>query len=140
MNGVKKIVNTGDNPIQPTITRGPMRFVDARKHWQVDYGRVAYESQQYPMFVDGVVPYESRNRNITRYGESSHKDVVNKYVRLPMIAPVDMLPLSRMPYGTTPWRINPTQFENQVVLDDGWRTNTFTGIKHFRRDRATRNF
>lgn len=140
MNGVRKIVNTGDNPIAPDITRGALRFVDSRRHWNVDVGRAMYEAQLYPMFVDGVVPYESRDRNITRYGTSSHKDVVNKYVRLPTIAPTDLLPLTRTPYGTTPWRINPTQFDNQVVLDDGWRTNTFTGLKHFRRDRATRNF
>jgi hypothetical protein len=117
-----------------------MRFVDARKHWTVDYGRVAAESHMYPMFVDGVVPYESRDRNVTRYGLSSHKDVVNKYVRTPMIAPVDLSPLSHKPYETTPWRINPALFDTPVAVDDGWKTNTFTGLKKFRIDRPTRNF
>ena len=146
MNGFKKYSPIVNTPEYPKITHPPIRFVDSRKNWKVDVGETLKTSEMYPMFVDGIVPFQSRDRNETTYGKSSHRDYVNEYVRYPLITPYDLLPESRKPRRIVFPRTNPGPGGNdsnnyQMILDPGWDNNTFTGMREqFIRNRITRNF
>lgn len=146
MNGVKKYGAVFQTPEYAVITHPPIRFVDARKNWRVDVGEQLKTAAAYPMFVDGVVPFQSRDRNLTTYGLSSHRDYVNEYNRYPLVSPYDLLPESRKPRRLVFGRVNPGPGGNdsnnyQISQDPGFETNAFTGMRHqFIRNRVTRNF
>lgn len=136
MNGIKKYSATINGPeYSHSIAAAPIRFVDARKNWRVDVGESMKESEKYPMFVDGIVPFQSRDRNETIYGKASHKDYVNEYVRYPMLAPYDILPESRKPRRPIFPRINYGPSADYIIaVDPSFGTdpqyaNTFTNLK-----------
>jgi hypothetical protein len=117
----KKPLNMLDNPISPNIRKDALRFTWSRKYWKVDSGDAIKETELYPFFVEGIVTHQSRNRNETVYGKSSHRDYVNQSIRLPLVAPVDLLPLSRTPRPPVTPRINPyipmQVFQNNMIND-----------------------
>jgi hypothetical protein len=154
MNGIKKYQATITNPEYPmSIKASPIRFVNANKHWQVDVGEAMKESEKYPMFVDGTVPFQSRDRNETIYGKSSHRDYVNEYVRYPLLAPVDLLSVPKQPRRPIFPRINYGPSADYIIArDPSFGTdpkyaNTFTdlysghqGKTGYLWNRITRNF
>ena len=102
MNGsqsMRKPLNMLEAPVFPDIRRGPPRFRNAGKAWKVDTGRAMMETGNYTEELYGhavlVQPYDY---NKTIYGQSSHRDVVNKSFRPPPRSPYfDEMPLSRLP-------------------------------------------
>lgn len=105
--GIKKPMNTLTNPVHPDIKKGPPQFKNSGKHWMVDVGRTLRETHDNVQHYDHAVLAQSRDYNKTRYGQSSHKDVVNKAFRPPLITMEDTMPLSRQPRKLTVPRINP---------------------------------
>lgn len=142
LNGLKKIPDGSriEAPVQPIIYASPLRYVYGRKKWQVDVGE-ALKNDQNIMFYDGIVPFESRNRNETIYGQSSHKSFVNKYVRYPLINGVDLMPLSRRRYENV---VNVNTYKSlpefEFVLDYAWDNNKFNGIQKYISTGLTRRF
>uniref|UniRef100_A0A6C0JPL6 Uncharacterized protein n=1 Tax=viral metagenome TaxID=1070528 RepID=A0A6C0JPL6_9ZZZZ len=110
----KRPLNYIEGPIYPDIKKEILQFRDAKKHWKVDIGDSLKESEKYPLFVNGIIEYQSRNRNQTMYGQSSHKSYVNEEVRLPLISPWDLLPISRRPRLPVTPRVNPVLDEFQI--------------------------
>jgi hypothetical protein len=106
--GMKKPLNMMENPIRPDIKRGPPRFVWSRKSWKVDVGdtlkELATDTQH---SLGNAVLVQSRDYNQFRYGVSSHKDVVNKEFRPPLVTHEDMYSLTRIPRPPVVGRINP---------------------------------
>ena len=127
--GIKKPLNYTEGPIYPDIKKDILRFSNSRKFWQVDIGETLKETEKYPMFVNGIVEYQSRNRNQTMYGQSSHRDYVNEEVRYPLISPYDLLPESRKPRRPVPARVNPGLPQYQIYQD-----NMFNGVFGFIKD------
>lgn len=105
--GLRKPLNMLEGPIFPNIKKDALRFVNANKFWQADIPSALKSTYMYPMFMENIVTLQSRNRNETIYGASSHRDYVNEQVILPLIPPVDLLPLSRTPRRPCPARVNP---------------------------------
>jgi len=107
--GIKKPMNTLTNPIHVDIKKGPPQFRNSGKHWKVDPGRTLRElhTSGTTQHYDHAVLTQSRDYNKTRYGQSSHKDVVNKAFRPPLIRMEDTMPLSRQPRKAVVPRINP---------------------------------
>jgi hypothetical protein len=126
-----------EGPEYPDIKKDILRFTYARKHWKVDAGEAIKQSEKYPMFLSGVVEFQSRDRNVTQYGQQSHRDYVNEEVRFPLISPWDLLPLSRKP---VPWsrivpRNNPGLFDVTPVTPI-----LFNGLGGYFTDRVKPNF
>lgn len=97
-------------PEYPDIKKDILRFKYSGKHWKVDAGEAIKESEKYPMFLSGAVEFQSRNRNETMYGTSSHRDNISDYnIRYPLISPWDLEPLSRKPvlFSRIVPRVNP---------------------------------
>lgn len=130
--GMKRPLNYIEGPLYPDIKKDILRFKSARKFWQVDVGDTLKESEKYPMFVNGIVEFQSRNRNQTMYGQSSHRDVVNEEVRYPLISPYDLLPESRKPRRPVAPRVNPGLPQYQIFQD-----NMFNGVFGYTTDRVT---
>jgi hypothetical protein len=105
--GMKKPISNFENPLYPDIRQDPLKFSFSRKFWQVDVGEALKSSEKYGMFQENAVTFESRNRNETKYGKSSHRDYVNLEVRYPLISPYDLLPLSRQPRRPVAPYVNP---------------------------------
>ena len=105
--GIKKPLNFIEGPIYPDIKKDILRFKTSRKYWTVSVGDALKETEKYPMFVDGAIELQTRNRNETIYGKSSHKSYVNEEVRLPLISPYDLFPLSKQPRRPVIPRVNP---------------------------------
>ncbi len=105
--GLKKPQNVIEGPMYPDIKKGPPIFVDAKKHWQVDTGAVLRESEHYDQLLNDAVLAQSRDYNRTVYGISSHRDVVNKNFRPPLLTAEDFEPLSRIRRKLTIPRVNP---------------------------------
>ena len=104
---LKKPLNMLEGPVYPSIQREPLRFVWSRKNWKVDVGRTLTETEHHPQLYENAVLYESRDHNRFTYGISSHKDVVNKAFRPPLIRPEDNEPLSRQRRKIVVPHINP---------------------------------
>ena len=97
-NGLKKPLNQLENPVYPDIRRQPPRFQWARKHWEVSVGDVMKDLQADTQHtLNDAVLAQSRDYNQFRYGVSSHKDVVNKAFRPPLVTQEDLMPLNRLP-------------------------------------------
>lgn len=109
-------------PIFPNIKQRPIEFKWARNHWTVDVGNVMKETEKYQMFVEGFVNFQSRDRNLTQYGQSSHRDYVNEEVRLPLLSPFDYIAESRKPRRPVFPRVNPGTIEKPVD------SRTFNGV------------
>jgi hypothetical protein len=112
--GLRKPLNMLDGPVFPDVRKDGLRFVWGRKHWTVDAGDALRETTKYPFFMDNIIEIQSRNRNQTIYGQSSHRDYVNHQVIMPMISPYDLMPLSRQKSRPVVPRVNPS-FPTQVV-------------------------
>ncbi len=96
--GFKKPLNMLENPIYPDIKKGPPRFVNSKKHWNVDVGATLMETEKNTQLFEPAVLAQSRDYNKTVYGQSSHKDVVNKAFRPPLQTYYeDFGPLTRIP-------------------------------------------
>ena len=96
-----------EGPIFPDIKRDFPKFRSAGKYWKVDAGTSLKEVEKYPFFNDGIIELQSRDRNKTMYGQSSHRSYVNHHVRYPLFAPVDYLPENRKPRRPVVPRVNP---------------------------------
>lgn len=131
--GNRQPLNMIEGPEYPDIKQHGLRFTWSRKHWKVDAGDALMNSSMYPQFVEGAVLYESRDRNISQYGQSSHRDYVNEVVRLPLISPYDMLPYSRTPRRPVFPYVNPGLSHNLQVTQD----NMFNGQFGYITDRVT---
>lgn len=107
ISGLKKPQNCLNNPVYPDIKKDALRFVYSRKFWQVDPSEELKNIENYPMFADNYIEFQSRNRNETMYGKASVRDPVNLEVRYPLISPIDNLPQSRIPRRPVVPRINP---------------------------------
>ena len=105
--GSKKPLNVIEGPMYPDIKKQGPRFVDAGKHWQVDVGATLRDTEHVDQFLGNAVLFQSRDYNQTIYGQSSHRDVVNKNFRPPLLTQEDVLPLSRLPRLLVVPRINP---------------------------------
>lgn len=105
--GMKKPLNMIETPIQPDIRKAPPRFRNSGKNWNVDIGRTLIETETMPQFVENAVLIQSRDYNKTIYGQHSHRDVVNRQFRPPLITRDDLLPLSRQPRKIVVPRVNP---------------------------------
>lgn len=105
---LKKAQNSLDNPVYPDIRKAPPRFVDSGKHWTVDVGRTMGQTEFIPQFQEPAVLAQSRTYNKDIYGKSSHKDVVNKALRPPLLTQEDYLPLNRIPRSETVPILNPS--------------------------------
>lgn len=134
MISLRKPLNVIDTPEYPDIKKRYGRFAYARKYWQVDTGEVLKETEKYPMFMENIIEYQSRNRNETMYGKvSSQGQYVNENFRYPLIAPIDLEPLSRKPItdAIVP-RVNPSIPEGCYVVYD----NMVNDIKAHLTDRV----
>jgi hypothetical protein len=142
---LKRPLNPLQNPVYPVIQKAEPQFKDARKNNMIDVGRVMMEIEHHPDMTTWGVLVQSRDRNKQhQYGQSSHKTVVNKEFRPPLIDPLlDNLPLTRIPVKhkkIMPGMINPGNPEayqapndgcddvSKHITDDikgnqGWRTN-----------------
>lgn len=142
---LKRPLNMLQNPVYPVIYKAEPQFKDARKNNMVDAGRVMMEIEHHPDMTTWGVLVQSKDRNKQhQYGQSSHKTVVNKEFRPPLLDPLlDMLPLTRIPVKhkpIMPGMINPGNPEayqapndgcdnvakhvtNDVKGDQGWRMN-----------------
>jgi len=115
---IKQPLNFIQGPEYPDIKKTGLRFVDAKKFWQVDAGYEIKKSEAYPFFMSGIITYETRNRNETKYGKSSHKSVVNEEVRYPLISPYDLLPISKQPRLPGPVHVNPGLTGYQIFQEN----------------------
>lgn len=106
--GIKKPLGVIELPIYPDIKRGPPRFVNAKKYWKVDVGATMRDTEHNTQLIENAVLVQPRDYNKTRYGISSHKDVVNKAFRPPLITMEDHMPLSRLPRPIAVPRTNPS--------------------------------
>jgi hypothetical protein len=103
----KRPLNALSNPIYPDVKKDILNFRNARRCWTVDAGTTVKQSQMYPFFVEDAIEFQSRNRNETMYGNSSHRSYVNEQVVYPLISPWDLEPLSRKPRTIVTPRVNP---------------------------------
>jgi len=118
MNGIislKKPLNTLQGPVYPKIQKDPLRFVNAKKYWKSNVGDMMLETEKYPIFLENIVEFQSRNRNETMYGKSSHRDEIKRFIP-PMVSPYDLIPLTKQPRRITVPRINP-EMPGQVFQD-----------------------
>ncbi len=104
---MKKPLNVIEAPIYPDIRKMPPRFVWSRKHWNVDAGATLRDLEHNTQAFSHAVLAQSRDYNKTIYGQSSHRDVVNKAFRPPLRTVEDFEPLSRLRRKLTVPRINP---------------------------------
>jgi hypothetical protein len=118
ISGIKKPQNNLDNPIYPNIKKDILRFTNARKHWMVDVGDALKESEKYSMFVENIIEPQSRNRNVTMYGQSSHRDYVNEETRFPLISPYDLITESKKPRRPVAPRVNPGLSGYQIYQEN----------------------
>lgn len=130
--GFKKPLNMLENPIYPDIRKGPPRFVWSRKNWKVDVGDTLKELGSDPQHsLNDAVLVQSRDYNRFRYGISSHKDVVNKEFRPPLVTEEDLYSLTRVRRPAVVPRINPGTAEaggyqamnNHISEIDGYLTD-----------------
>lgn len=108
-NGLKKPLNMLEGPIYADIRRGPPRFVNSGKAWNVDVGRTMIETSHIPQFyAEPNVLVQSRDYNSQHaYGKSSFKDVINDHYRPPLITMEDNMPMTRIPRPIVVPNINP---------------------------------
>lgn len=105
--GIKKPRNMLENPVYPEYKQGPIRFKSAGKYWKVG-PEAMRETETMPHFFSDAILQQPYNYNITRYGQSSFKQIVNSEFRPPVIDPIlDTVPLSRMPRRPVFPRMNP---------------------------------
>jgi len=106
--GMKKPLNMLEGPVYPDIKKTLPRFRWSGKHWKVDTS-VLRDTEQMTQFYEPAVLVQPRDYNQTRYGQSSHRDVVNAEFRPPLLDPIeDFFPLSRLPRKLVVPRINPS--------------------------------
>ena len=105
--GTKKPLNIIQAPVVPDIKQAVPRFVWSRKYWKVDEGRTLRALEGNTQLYENAVLVQPRDYNKTVYGISSHKDVVNKNFRPPLITRDDVLPQNRLPRKLVVPRINP---------------------------------
>jgi hypothetical protein len=118
ISGIKKPQNNLEGPIYPDIKKDILRFKNSRKYWKVDIGDALKESGKYSMFVENIVEPQSRNRNVTMYGQSSHRDYVNEETRFPLISPYDLIAESKKPRRPVAARVNPGLAEYQIYQEN----------------------
>ena len=132
MSGIKKPQNYLENPVYPDIKKDILRFTSARKFWQVDIGDALKESGKYPFFVENIVEPQSRDRNVTMYGLSSHRDYVNEETRYPLISPYDLIAESKKQRRPVPVHVNPGLSGYQI-----YQENMFNDVYGYLTDRVT---
>jgi len=55
-------------------------------------------TEQYPRFLDDTIEKQSRDRNVSFFGQPSERKYVNEYIRYGIVAPSDMeYPIKRRP-------------------------------------------
>jgi len=106
----KKPLNQLENPIEPTILKGPPRFAWSGKHWTVG-SEVTRDTEHITQFYEDAILAQPRDYNKTVYGQSSHAEKVNGGAFRPPLLNYyeDIGPLNRVPCtirAITP-RINP---------------------------------
>lgn len=106
--GKKKPLNMLEAPVYPDIRMGPPQVRSAGKHWKVDVGRTQLELGDMPHVLGDAILAVSKDYPTTSVGQYSHKDVVNKNFRPPLIDQWSILrPLNRQPIESVVPRINP---------------------------------
>ena len=118
--GLKQPMNLIEGPYYPEIQKGPPRFAWSRKHWTVDDGYINLNLEHNRQQIEPSILVQSRDYNKTIYGQSSHRDVVNKNFRPPLLTLEDRVPLSRIPRRPVRPRGNPS------TVSDGGGTTTYT--------------
>ncbi len=104
---LKKPLNAIEMPVYADI-RGPApRFVDSGKHWTVDVGKTQQQVEFMPDKLDYALLAQQRDYSERIYGVSSHKDVVNKNFRPPLLTLEDTVPLNKQPRGFVVPHTNP---------------------------------
>lgn len=135
--GIKKPLNMLEGPVYPDIKKAPPRFQWSGKNWKVDTS-VLRDTEQMTQFYEPAVLVQPRDYNKTRYGQSSHRDVVNAEFRPPLLDPIeDFVPLSRLPRKPVVPNINPSSAGH----DGGTSTYTarnqrINGVESFLTDRV----
>jgi hypothetical protein len=138
---LKKAQNALENPVYPDIRKAPPRFQDSGKHWTVDVGKTMAQTEFMPQFQENAILAQERDYNERIYGKSSHRDVVNKAFRPPLITQEDILPLNRIPRSAVVPRTNPysnefhlypreTELLTEFTLQDKEHFTDFEHVKH----------
>ncbi len=133
---VKKPLNMLENPVLPDIRQGPPQFKWAGRHWKVG-SEIWRATETLPQFWEYMVLQQSRDYPKTRYGQSSHRIIVNSEFRPPILDPVyDTFPLSRLPRKPTIPRINPS-FISEGSGTSGYTTPVLriNGLEKYYNDR-----
>lgn len=113
----KQPLNMLVNPEYPMIRKAGPIFKDAGKGWHVDVGTTQLDTRFREDFIADAVLSVSRDGNKQwTYGVSSHKDVVNKAFRPPIIPLEEKVPLNRIPRGLVVPRINPGSSSYTAVV------------------------
>lgn len=133
--GLKKPLNMVEGPVYPDIKKAPPRFVNSGKYWRVDEGRTLRDLESERQFYENAVLVQSRDYNKTRYGQHSHKSVVNKAFRPPLLTQEDTLPLSRLPRKIVVPRINPGTADSSTPGFTS-KNGRVTEIGHYLTDRV----
>jgi hypothetical protein len=139
--GFKKPINQLQGQVFPQIRKAPDRFVSAGKYWVVDVGSTLVDSvESQPQRFEHCTLIQSRSYPETIYGKSSHRDVVNKAFRPPLLGRDDYLPLSRLPRNEVVPRVNPgTDGENrQYEVNNSWKNGTSKHIQYGVKDATWR--
>lgn len=106
--GIKRPLGILEAPVYPDIRRAPIEVRSAGKHWRVDSGRTLLSTESMPQFVESAILAVPKDYATRSTGISSHKDVVNKNFRPPIIEPYLIAEsLTRQPRPATVPRINP---------------------------------
>lgn len=92
MYSLKQPSNLLEGPEYPQIKRQESRFVFTGKDWVVDFGKAVKDFENNSQFLDPFITHQSRDRGVTMYGISTHRDYVNKQVIYPTTTPYDYIP------------------------------------------------
>ena len=139
--GLKKPLNSLNNPVYPDIRKALPRFQWSGKHWKVDEASALLSPEALHIAADHVILAQSRNYNKEIYGQSSHRDIVNGEFRPPIQDQyADFGPLTRIPVTsrTIIGRVNPgtTGHGNGTNLYTP-NNQSITGISSYLTDRVS---
>jgi hypothetical protein len=123
---IKRPLNALDNPVYADIRNKPPRFYKTRPFWQVDVGKTQQQIEFDVDRLDYAILAQPRDYSERIYGKSSHKDVVNKAFRPPLLTQEDLLPLNRIPRGLTVPHTNPYTSWYHMMPEDTQLLTRFT--------------
>jgi hypothetical protein len=142
---LKKPLNNIEMPVYGQFSGPAPRFYSSGKHWTVDVGRTIGQVEFMPEKLDYALLAQQRDYSERIYGKSSHKDVVNKSFRPPLLTFEDTKPLNRIPRGFTVPHTNPSTVEGGYHMqprDSQWLTE-FTASndkQHFTTERIKHGY